>query len=159
MPEGSHGNRRGLMPLAVGFLSRREYSRAELRMKLCRLLEPEEPEEAVDAVLDALEQKGYLSNLRFAEQFVRVKAARYGTQRLRAELRQKGVSEEDIRTALESVETPSAERAYAIWSRKFSSLPENEKEKARQVRFMLSRGFSYSEIREVFARRRETEQE
>ena len=159
MQPGGEWQSQGLLPLAIGFLSRREYSREELKAKLCRRLGPDESPDAVDAVLDTLEQKGYLSNLRFAEQLVRQKSARYGAFRLKAELRRKGVPEDDIREALRTVEVSSSERAYAVWSRKFSCLPDGEKEKARQVRFLLARGFSYSDIQDVFARAREAEQD
>ena len=85
---GSRKEKPSLLARAVSYLSRREYSRRELGEKLRRL--GSEDDAKVDEVLDYLEEKGYLSNERFAEQFLRAKASRYGQSRLRMELRQRG---------------------------------------------------------------------
>ena len=66
---GSRKEKPSLLARAVSYLSRREYSRRELGEKLRRL--GSEDDAKVDEVLDYLEEKGYLSNERFAEQFLR----------------------------------------------------------------------------------------
>lgn len=145
------------MSAAVAALSRREYSRRELREKLSRKF----PESAggVDAALDRLEEKGYLSNSRFAERFVREKASRYGVSRLRLELREKGLASEEIEEALAGLEESDEDRAYRIWEKKFGEPPEDERERGRQARFLASRGFSYSVISRVFDRGRREQEE
>ena len=52
---------------AVRYLSRREYSRLELEKKLRAYLAEDESEDDLTAVLNDLEQKGYLSDERFAQ--------------------------------------------------------------------------------------------
>ena len=69
---------------ALGYLSRREHSRAELRRKLAQHAESAEE---VDALLDWLERENWLSNARFAESVVHRRAGRYGTARLMQELK------------------------------------------------------------------------
>ena len=98
---GSRKEKPSLLARAVSYLSRREYSRRELGEKLRRL--GSEDDAKVDEVLDYLEEKGYLSNERFAEQFLRAKASRYGQSRLRMELRQRGLSGEEIDRAIEGL--------------------------------------------------------
>ena len=61
---------------AVRYLSRREYSRLELEKKLRAYLAEDESEDDLTAVLNDLEQKGYLSDERFAQSRARVRAAR-----------------------------------------------------------------------------------
>jgi regulatory protein len=40
-------------------------------------------------------------------------------------------------------------RAYAVWSKKFSDLPTTPAERAKQARFLASRGFSSAAITAV----------
>ncbi|MDL2059015.1 recombination regulator RecX [Mesosutterella sp. AGMB02718] len=152
--KGKTPSRRGsLLAEAVAALARREYARAELRRKLRRRF-PDSAEPELEAVLDRLESLGYLSDERFAEKFVRQKGGRLGAARLRMELRQRGVPAEAAEAALSQLGGTEEERAYQVWSKKFGNLPEDERERGRQIRFLLSRGFGYSIIRDVFDRAR-----
>ena len=146
---GSCKEKPSLLARAVSYLSRREYSRRELGEKLRRL------GSEVDEVLDYLEEKGYLSNERFAEQFLRAKASRYGQSRLRMELRQRGLSGEEIDRAIEGLGGSEEDRAWSVWEKRFSSYPEDQKEKAKQIRFLMSRGFSYAVVSRVLQRARQ----
>lgn len=137
---------RRLMARAVDCLTRREYSREELRRKLLTLPEVEAAD--VDAALDLLKQRGYLSDERYAEGRVRMRAPRYGNRRLAMELRQKGVSAENIQNALQEA-GDELSRAQAIWQKKFGVAPADMKEKARQFRFLAARGFSFDVISRV----------
>lgn len=132
----------------VDLLSRREHSRDELKQKLMRSRSDEQTEQDVQACLDTLEARGYLSNERFAEARVRTRASRYGNQRLVQELRMKGVDSASIDRALQEAGS-EYERARAIWEKKFGSPPEDHKERNRQIRFLASRGFSFSIISRV----------
>ena len=73
---------RSLMARGIDALSRREYSRKELREKLVHALEEGQSAAEVDDVLDALESKNYLSDERYARSRVRMRSARYGNRRL-----------------------------------------------------------------------------
>ncbi|MBA5828025.1 RecX family transcriptional regulator, partial [Escherichia coli] len=64
---------RSLKGRALGYLSRREYSRTELARKLAPYVGEDE---SVEPVLDALEQEGWLSDARFAESLVHRRASR-----------------------------------------------------------------------------------
>lgn len=123
---------------AMKYLVRREYSRAELHAKL--LLQAT-PDDNVDKVLDELVARGWLSDFRAVEQLLRMRRNRFGTQRITFELRQKGISEDLISDVLPQMRDTELEAARSIWQKKFGATPENAKEKAKQVRFMQSRGF------------------
>lgn len=120
-------------------LARREYSRAELR---ARLLPHVLDRDDVEALLDELAQRNWLSDERAAEQVVNQRRSRFGTLRIAHELRQKGIAENLIETALPQLQETELEAARAVWQKKFASPPQNPKEKARQIRFLQSRGFS-----------------
>ncbi|MFV0370572.1 MAG: recombination regulator RecX [Azonexus sp.] len=130
---------------ALACLARREYSRAELRDRLRPLAEDEA---AVDGVLDRLESERLLSDQRYASQRVTARATRYGDGRLRQELRQRGVSDADIATALPAA-GDEIDRCRALWQKKFGVLPEAPAERAKQLRFLQYRGFSSSAIQAV----------
>ena len=124
---------------ALQALARRELSRAELEAKLIpHVAETDD----LAALLDDLEKRGWLSDARATEQIVRIRSARFGTQRIAHELRQKGISEELINASIPQMKQGELEAARNVWQRKFASFPQDQKEKAKQVRFLQSRGFS-----------------
>ena len=128
---------------ALQALGRRELSRAELSTKLLpHVAETDD----LAALLDDLQKRGWLSDARALEQIVRVRSARFGTQRIAHELRQKGISEELINTAIPQLKEGELEAARNVWQRKFASPSQDQKEKAKQVRFLQSRGFSMDVI-------------
>lgn len=164
-PSGG-GSGRGSSPSlrarALQYLARREYSRAELRSKLLRHAQAEDDFDqafdtsidqadtsALDALLDDLTARGWLSDERAAAQLLHVKRSRFGTQRITHELRQKGIGEELISAALPSLKEGELEAAREVWRRKFGKLPQDAKEKGKQIRFLQSRGFSMDVVFKV----------
>ena len=132
----------------IELLSRREHSRLELFRKLSRSLQEGETIDDVNEALDTLQAKGYLSNERYAEARVRSREQRYGNARLAYELRMSGVNEDEIRGAL-NASGSELERARRVWARKFSEPPQDARERAKQIRFLASRGFSFDVIGKV----------
>ena len=131
---------------ALGYLARREHSRAELRKKLAPHAEDASD---VTALLDDLEQRGFLSDVRFAAEFVRAKSRRFGTAHIAYALREKGVAQETITETLSALDDSELERARRVWQSKFGALPASLEEKGKQTRFLGGRGFSSEIIRKV----------
>jgi regulatory protein len=130
-----------LMARALRFLSRREHSRQELRKKL--LPHAADDLNALDDLLDRLEKESWLSNERYAESLVRRKSERYGSLRIIDELKQQAISAETIDRLRASLKHSEGDRAWALWSRKYSEIISNDpKERAKQVRYLVSKGFS-----------------
>jgi len=124
---------------ALRLLARREHSRAELGRKLApRAASPD----ALESLLDSLEQKKQLSNERFAAERARVLSRKFGAARIRQDLTSKGVDRETIdRISAEG----EFERARSILQRKYREPAATREERAKRMRFLQSRGFS-SEI-------------
>ncbi len=137
-----------LQTLAVGYLAKREYSRRELEKKLAGHAQTPE---ALSEALDALEQRGLLSAERVVEQVLHGRRHKYGLQRIRHELKEKGIAEHLIDTAMIDLKGTELEAARAVWRRKFGVIPENLKERGKQMRFLAGRGFSAGIIRQVLA--------
>jgi len=139
---------------ALQYLARREYSRAELRGKLLPHAQADDDFEQaqpvdLDALLDDLTERGWLSDERAATQLVHAKRSRFGLQRITHELRQRGIGEDLISDALPALKETELEAAHEVWRKKFGTAPQDEKEKAKQVRFLQSRGFAMDAIFKV----------
>lgn len=124
---------------AVGLLARRDHGRSELRTKMMRKFGPEA---TVEPVLAWCEQHGFLDDRRFAGVFVRARIDRgQGPLRIRAELLQRGLPEALIGDALREADCDWFALARVVRHRRFRAPPVDRKEKAKQLRFLQSRGF------------------
>ena len=65
------------------------------------------------------------------------------------ELREKGVSQELIETAVSQIKDNELDNAKEIWQKKFKAAPANRDEWAKQARFLQSRGFGFDTIKKV----------
>ena len=143
---------------ALRLLSLREYSRKGLAAKLTESetrwskLSGEQAEQTseskksqIEAVLDDFEARGWLSDERFAEALVRRRSERYGIRKIADELERAGVDSKKSARLLGDLKETEFQRAYDLWTRKYGALALDQKERARQYRFLASKGFS-SEI-------------
>lgn len=132
---------RRLLKLAVAALARREHSRSEIESKLARRLLPEESPQDLASALSRLQAHGLLSDRRMAESLVRTRAHRYGRLRIAQELDRRGVDRDTIAATLPA-EADDALRAQEIWRRRFGTAAASPQERARQMRYLLARGYS-----------------
>ncbi|WP_028310191.1 recombination regulator RecX [Derxia gummosa] len=131
---------------ALRALSLREHSRAELGRKLAPHAESAEQ---LASLLDALEAERLLSNDRFAESLVRRRAERFGTARIKAELRTHALAPEVIEHALGDCAASEAARAREVWAKRFGMPAEDAAGRAKQARFLAARGFSAAVVRAI----------
>jgi len=134
---------------AMDLLARREYSRQELQI---RLLQRDYAAELVDQVITQLVSEGLLSDERFVESFISSRMQRgQGPVRIRAELRDRGISEDLIETMLDMRDPAWRTSLYEIHARRFAGvIPATLGERARQQRFLTYRGFTSEQIRALF---------
>lgn len=116
-----------------------------------KLLPHADTEHEVDLVLGDLEAKGFLSDERFAQSYVRTKGQRYGELRLRFGLREAGISDSIIESELAAFKSKELQQALLVWARRFAAPPESIQERARQERFLLQRGFPPGTLRRLEA--------
>jgi len=128
--------------LAVRWLARREYSRSELSQ---RLRQRGIAVEEIERTLDELAAAGYLSDARYAQAVVAHRVGRFGQRAIVHALKERGITAADAQMALAPLaETDELADAQALWQRRFGVAPANDREKARQVRFLQARGYSLS---------------
>ena len=147
---------------ALRLLSLREYSRKGLATKLAESearwakLGAEQPEQTsesthskIEVVLDDFEARGWLSDERFAEALVRRRSERYGMRKIQDELERAGVDAKQSAKLLAGLKETEYQRAYELWARKYGVAALDQRERARQYRFLASKGFSSEVVAKV----------
>jgi regulatory protein len=128
---------------ALRLLARREHSREELKRKL----EPHVAEgEDLEALLDELVKRGWLSDVRYAEQSIRAKARRFGPLKLAQQLRARGVDEETIARGFRAAAADGVSSMESVWRSRFHAPAPDVRERARQARFLQGRGFALDDV-------------
>ena len=133
---------------ALRLLAQREHSRSELTAKLARHVQEGDD---LPALLDALQQRGFIDEARVAESVLHRRAPVLGSQRVLQELRRKGLGDELVQKAAAELADSELDRARAVWARRFGDAPapNTPQERARQMRFLASRGFAAEVVRRV----------
>ena len=133
---------------AMNFLARREHSMLELRQKLRRRFADGE---LLEAELQRLAEENLQSDVRYAESFALQRANRgYGFNRVRQELREKGLTDAEVNFALESAAIDWSALAIEVYYKKFGESDTDDlKEKAKRIRFMEYRGFDREHYRQL----------
>lgn len=131
---------------AVGYLSRREHSRAELARKLAPHAESEEQ---VSLLLDALERENWLSDARFTQSVVHRRGSRYGSRRIMQELGGHQLDAETLAAARQQLQVTELQRARAVWRKRFHAPAADAAERAKQMRFLLARGFTPAIVSQI----------
>ncbi|OGO93812.1 MAG: hypothetical protein A3F41_06705 [Coxiella sp. RIFCSPHIGHO2_12_FULL_44_14] len=133
------------MSSAMGLLAMREHSQWELQRKL---IDKGFALETVEQVLTGLMERGLQSDNRYAELYVRQRMEKgMGPVRIAMELRQRGVSDYLVRKYLAQDVTSWSIVLSLAWQKKYRSRPPgNTQEYAKQVRFLLHRGFESAEV-------------
>ena len=131
---------------ALRLLARREHSRAELARKLRPNVAPEDD---LEALLDDLSKRKQLSDERYADSRANTLSRKFGSARIVQELRAKGLDKGLAESAAAAARATEVERAKIVWTKKFRAAPGTREERAKQMRFLQSRGFSFDAIRAV----------
>ena len=131
---------------ALELLARREHSRRELARKLAAR---GFPDDVVTSVLEELERTCALADARFTDSFVRSRIGKgQGPQRIRAELAQRGITDEEADGVLRAADVDWLATIRAVRAKRFGAeLPREYAERARQARFLQYRGFEAAQIR------------
>jgi len=143
---------------AFDLLARREQSQQELKNKLIlkfkRRPELAITEQKIIDIVSAVSAEGLQSNTRYIEMLIRGRVNQgHGPLRIAQELKQKGIAQSDFEELLlDSRNEVWLERARQTKQKKFgASRAIDQKEKARQLRFLQYRGFNMEQIKFALA--------
>ena len=137
---------------ALYYLGKSEYSKKELHEKITPFSETLElTRQQVNQILTELESKDWLSDRRFADQFIFSKKRKFGLKKMEYELKMRGVNEIIIHNALNEIKSEEYNLAKNIWEKKFRKLPENPEERLKQMRFLQSRGINSALIHQILS--------
>lgn len=152
-----------LLNRAMRLLAVRDHGETELRRKLAAQpfigaahtatpLQSPLPEE-IEQVIAYCYRHDYLNDARFARHYIASRSRKgYGVQRIRSELKRKGVDNALIAEALASADVDWCLLAQELAERKFGlPLPTEWKEKAKVQRYLLYWGFFHEEIQAIYA--------
>ncbi|MCV2883172.1 recombination regulator RecX [Aestuariibacter sp. AA17] len=152
MSESPSENDRKIITHAIThLLSRREHSQKELLQKL---LAKGHSQALCEEQIEKFVERNIQSNLRFAESLIRSKVSK-GQGELRAlnALREHGVSDNDIQTAMYEVAPDWFALASQVRQKKYgANIPDDWSTKQKQSRFLQYRGFTLEQIRFAFQR-------
>lgn len=135
---------------AMNLLARREHSAEELRQKLSN----KSPQaDLVNQVITGLIEDGLQSDERFTEAFTKMRIRQgKGSAVVCFELKQKGISQQLINKFVKNSDGQWQESLAQLIDRRFAGqIAQDPREKAKQLRFLQSRGFTSDQIRQVIS--------
>ncbi|MDG4549110.1 MAG: regulatory protein RecX [Candidatus Contendobacter sp.] len=134
---------------AMELLARREHSRLELRQKL---IQRGYPAIQIDPVLDRLVEERLLDEGRYAELYASARADKgYGPLRIARELRERGVSDEQVAASLAALDPFWLPKLRELHRKRFKSrLPGDVAERIQQTRVLRQQGFTLDQIKRLF---------
>ena len=152
MPNASKPANREIVSASLRLLAMRDMSRAEFERKLTA--KEFSAEDIAEAVVWC-EAEGWLNENRYAEVAARRLGYRYGAARITQALKQKGVPDEVVASAVGEMKDTEVARAREVLMRKFGEgfagqhdgEPIDHDTRAKQIRYMQARGFSYDTIK------------
>ena len=152
LTNNSNKNQLQLKKRALYYLGKRDYSRVELGRKILTYSESLGIDKVdLELVLNELEEKDWLSDDRFSEQFVLSRKRKFGARKIAHELKLRGVNKSIIGRVLRDIKDDEFLLAKKIWEKKFNQIPITIDEKAKQIRFMQSRGIEVTIIHQILS--------
>lgn len=139
-----------LYDFAVGLLAKRDYSSGEMRRSLFRQVNDGE---IVNRVMNRLLSHHYLDDARLAEKEISKQLGKFhGLSRIKQDLRQKGLDPLVVEQVLEDTDVDWFEICLKAKEKKFGdSQSQDQKEKAKMIRYLQYRGHSLSVILECLS--------
>jgi regulatory protein len=146
-----------LLDKSTRLLAMRDHAEQELRRKLGTLLgdgtnDSDATQHDLERVMTRCLEHGWVDDKRFAQRYLAGRSRKgYGPQRIRQELKQKGVSNDDIDAAFKASETDWVRLATELAVKRFGyPLPSTFSEKVKIQRFLLYRGFYMDDIQSIY---------
>ncbi|MBQ7923673.1 MAG: RecX family transcriptional regulator [Clostridia bacterium] len=117
-------------------------------------------EAVADYVVDKLNDYGFLNDKEYAESYVEFAAKKKGVRLIRAQLRGKGLSEEDVDAALSGMDEENQIAAAKEILQKYMRGKETDKTTLQKAtKYLMGKGFEYEVAKEAVATYGEIEED
>ena len=134
---------------AMHLLERMDRTEAELRAKLKGDLYPED---IIETAMQYVKSFGYIGDMAYAKRFVESRQHSKSKLEIKMLLLQKGVSKEIVQTVLKDCFEEQDELAAIrrlVQKKRFCAETATEAEKKKMYGYLLRKGFSYEDVRQV----------
>ena len=133
---------------AYSLLSKRDYSVSVMRKKLFDFAYTgscdDFCETIIEAIIDDLKEKNWLSDERVVSTYLNSKGYLYGEKRIWFELKKIGIDNQVIEKILQTFEFCDYEKAKILLGKKFKGPATSMKEKVKRRDYLMRRGFAWS---------------
>ncbi len=133
---------------ALNFLSNRAKTKKQVKEYLQK---KGYTEKTVLAVMEKLIEYKYVSDENYAEDYVRVYSSKKGKRLIAMELKQRGVLEDDMRLALDSIENEE-ESALKIAEKYIKNKEKSKENLLKCYKYLISKGFDYDLAKQTVER-------
>lgn len=133
--------------------ARREYCVNDIKAKVMKSFDGDT--NLAERAVASLVADKFVDNMRYAAAFAREKSSLsgWGRQKIAFALRSKGIDRETIEAALDEIDGEAACRKMeSVIAAKYRTLAEDPACRLKLLRFALSRGYSYDDVRGVVDR-------
>jgi regulatory protein len=132
----------------LNWLARRDYSQHEIAQKLKAKAYSAQ---AISTIITKLAQAGLINEQRFTENYIHWRRAKgFGQLIISRELQARGIMPDEIAEQLQITDNAWLTEVRKVWQKQFKgNLPNDFKQKAKQIRFLQYRGFTREQIESV----------
>ena len=131
------------MDKALNFISRTKKTEKQVRDYLCG---KGYTDRTAEEVIGKMQDYGYLDDGDYAADFAKSASAKKGKRLIAAELRRKGVGENDVEKALDVI-GDETESAYAVAEKYMRNKERDKTNILKCYKYLLSKGFDYDTAR------------
>ena len=115
-------------------------------------------QDVCDYVVEKLKGYGFLNDNEYAESYVEYAAKKKGIRLIRAEMRAKGLTEEDVENALLGMdESVQVDAANAMLEKYMRGKDTDKETLYKATKYLLGKGFDYDTVKEAVSRYGELE--
>lgn len=117
-----------------------------------KLRENQYPEDVIEQAIQYVKGFGYIDDLRYAKQYVSSRQMKKSKREIQIEMQQKGLDREVIACALEECYSEGGEEdaiRRVLEKKRYCAETATDKEKKKIFDYLMRKGFSYEDIRQV----------
>lgn len=131
----------------LNLLAKRDHSQQEIIQKLTA---KGYPLEELQEIITDLIKTNLINDHRLTENYIQSRRNKgYGPKRIDLELQQRGIANEVIAAYLQINDNAWLVEAYKVWQKHFKNKAQDYKNKAKQMRFLMYRGFTTAHIARI----------